>query len=723
MKVLLTQLVNVLESPDAVLARFILRKVHSFLTVSPRLLDVRGRNGWLVVGRKLLSLILSRVFNVLGCNSHVLRYGGNEVRVLGVCGGGINSAVTSVCRLSRHLINLYGYMVSPASLGLSLEKSCKDKLCSWVSLEEHKIDTRLGPDRLEGTQVVCGVCGNEGLGLVLDQYLGHSRLVAHVVRDEKSLCIRDLFYRLLGRTLNSPVLLSIVQAYDGSKTTARCPGDPDTVCGVLQVEDSGFGARLWFRAYRHPVDECNTCVLDDVMRIGLEVEMEGRTFGVEHTTMGLRVKGIVEDFVERLRSDSVKTTRTLRSASKNRLWGIVEDHVRSHYVERLVEQLVRNLRDEVYYCHDCTGVRFYELAKHLSNLLTGRVDIHVVPALWPETQSDKAVDLELTMINLGGEIEVLDLDSIAFLSQTNAVAFIRGDGDRFGTLTTPRKLYGAVGERIEGLRREFEAIGLDKESLVYAWDYVIEKKMQNYLKNTLLLELFLGGKLLVVYVGGDENLFIAPVEGDTPFERIKNLLERVEVFREMLLYTAAKSITSVADYSVVDAVEVLENARIGTLTSAIVITSPKFPSYLVVNVLDEGLETSKEIQRDTIFLHNLTSIEAEWVSRRWIEEGIAFLLPLRKDVSEKIARAYRVFYSTPELADVVKGVLDYCMRKKLEWRECLDEINATIDTVYASLETPLGPLREVARSIASLGIPRPGYTSFELMKQIERGAG
>lgn len=721
---LLTQLVNVLESPDAVLARFVLKKVHSFLSVSPRLLDVRGRNGWLVTSRKILSLLLSKVFDMLGCNSYVLRYGGNEVRVLGVCGEKTSDAVSSICMLSRHLVDLYSYMVSPASLRFSLEKSCKDELCSWVSLGDHNIDVRLNLGRLEGSRVVCNICGDAELGVDPEQHLGHSRLVAHIARDERSLCVRDLFYRLLGRTLNSPTIFSIVQAYDGSRVATSCPPDPDAVCSVFDAEDGGFGAKLWFRAYRHPVDGCPACVLDDVMRIGVEVEVGGRTLGVEYTIVGLRV---VKDFVEELKGvlkgESVEISRSPRSVPKDMLWSVAEGFAGSRRIEELVERFVKKLRDNISYCRSCRGARFNELVEHLSNLLAENVVVHVMPVLWPKAQPDRAVDLELTMVNLGGEVEVLDLDSIAFLSQTNAVVFIRGDGDRFGTLTTPGKLYRAVGERIEGLRRAFDAIGLDKESLIYAWDYMIEKHMQKYLKNTLLLELLLGGKLLVVYVGGDENLFIVPVEGNTPYERARILLERIEVFRELLLRTIAEPIASVANCNIAEVVKVLENAKIGTLTSANVITSPKFPSYLAVSVLDEGLEVSKEFQRDTIFLHTLTSIEVEWVSRRWIEEAIASLLPTWENVSKKVARAYRVFYLSSELIDVVKGVLDYCTRKKLEWRECLDEISATIDTVYASLETLFGPLREITRSIASLGIPRPGYTSFELMKHIERGVG
>lgn len=720
---MLAQLVSVLESPDAVLARFVLKKVHSFLSVSPRLLDVRGRNGWLVVSRKILSLLLSRVFDMLGCNGYVLRYGGNEVRVLGVCGGRTGDAVFSICMLSRHLVDLYSYMVSPASLRFSLEKSCKDELCSWVPLGDRNVDVRLNLGRLEGSRVVCSICGDAELGVDPERHLEHSRLVAHIARDERSLCVRDLFYRFLGRTLNSPAILSIVQAYDGSRATTPCPPDPDAVCSVFDVEDGGFGAKLWFRAYRHPVDGCPACVLDDVMRIGVEVEVEGRTLGVEYTIVGLRVKGIVKDFVEELKGESVEISRSLRSAPKGMLWSVAEGFVKSRRIEELVEQFVKKLRNNIGYCRSCKGARFNELVEHLSNLLAENVVVHVMPMLWPKAQPDRAVDLELTMVNLGGEVEVLDLDSVAFLSQTNAVVFIRGDGDRFGTLTTPRKLYRAVGEHIEGLRRAFDAIGLDKESLIYAWDYMIEKHMQKYLKNTLLLELLLGGKLLVVYVGGDENLFIVPIEGNTPYERARTLLKRIEIFRELLLHTVAEPIASVANCSVAEVVKVLENAKIGTLTSANVITSPKFPSYLAVSVLDEGLEVGKEVQRDTIFLHTLTSIEVEWVSKRWIKEAIASLLPAWENVSEKVARAYRVFYLSSELIDVVKGVLDYCTRRKLEWRECFDEISATIDTVYASLETLFGPLREIARSIASLGIPRPGYASFELMKQIERGVG
>lgn len=724
---MLTQLVSVLESSNSILARFILKKVHSFLAVSPRLLDVRGRNGWLVVGRKLLSIILSKTLNVFGCNGHVLRYGGNEVRVLGLCGDGVERASLNICRVARYLANVYYYLVSPASLSFVLERGCR-KLYSYTPLS-HSVGARLsvGGERGE-LRVVCGVCGDVWLGVARDEHIERSRLVEHVVREEKSLCIRDLFYRLLGRTLNSPIILSIVEVYGGSRAATPCPSDPDAVCGVFEDGDGGVGVRLWFRAYRHPVGERRGCVLDDVMRVGVEVDVEGKILGVEYTVAGIagfRVGGLPRDLVERLRVGSAELVGMLRKALEEGWWGRVEDLVEElrGRVKELVGELVEKLRTSIESCRECSGARFGELTEHLSKLLTGDIRVHVVPMLWPETQPGKAVDLELTMVNLGGEVEVLDLDTVALFSQTNAVAFIRGDGDRFGTITTPKKLYRVVGERVEGLRKAFESIGLERESLVYAWDYMVEKHMWEYLKNTLLLEALLGGRLLVVYVGGDENLFIAPIEGNTPYERVERLFEKLEVFRKLLLYTLAKPIASVAGCSVGDVVEVLKSVKVGTLTSAIVTASPKFPSYFAVSVLDEGLEAGKEVQRDSILTHTLTSIELEWVSRRWVEEAIAPLIPARENVSREVARAYRVFYLSSEIVDVVRGVLDYCVRRRLDWRECFDEISSTIDTVYASKETLFDPLRRIARSIASLGLPRPGYASFELMKQIERGVG
>jgi len=732
---------SILSSSNSLLFVIRLSKVHSFLDVSPRLMDVRGRNGFLIISRKLISLALQKMLIDHGCRAYILRCGGNLVYVVGECGDPCK--VYSDLRPSlRRLVVLFNRLIWPASLHLEVYL-CGSRLREY----DHIVDNRSYDLSIEVSvegksitkELVCDACSRLEKGIP-EEKVYENRFISHVARDERNICAQDLFYRFLGRTLNSPMIISMMIMNDISVGSRIPENDRDIVIGSFSVSNNIRGASLKYIAIRHPHDEKqeNTRIpLDDVMVLTLRVKGKS-DISISYLVIGVSSKRSVMDsigidYVKEI-SDSLKPLVSKYKDCSNRedKFTCIHDLFTSYSdtLDKHIVKILSSIKESIGFRQD----RFMLVRQFIESILNMKPIGEVVPILWKSEIINPMIDYELTLLNLGGETGVLDLDTIASRSASLWIGFIRSDGDRFGTFTSISKLYGELGEAIYDLKRFVDNYmksngiqsleELRNTPLEYIWDSIVEQNIHRVLRNTLALQMILSEKLLVIYVGGDENYFISPIIGDNPAHRIRSLLNIITRFRDLLLYVASRSLKEIGVRDPYEAlVGILSEKKITTLSSAIILSSPKFPAYLITKLLDQGVELSKEAGRDATLIYTIGSVVMDYPSTYWLRIPIVGIIPNEyrgNMIVDLIKNAYLTYYHHPELIDVEKYVLDYCRRKNIDLIKCLDDIDEILESIY-TLSRTYRSLDDLAKAIGILDVKRPYYASLETVRHIERG--
>lgn len=187
-----------------------------------------------------------------------------------------------------------------------------------------------------------------------------------------------------------------------------------------------------------------------------------------------------------------------------------------------------------------------ELLKALRRIYGVEADVAYQPPL-----RGPSLVPQLSVVNAWGELYTVDVESLAALSATNTLFYVRFDVDRFGDVIA--KLNASLGHCAE---RELARLKSEISALV---------------------ESNIGA--LVVYVGGDENMFIAAAD------------------------------------TIVDVVEVLGKVRdhVGqffrehtgsavTISASVVAARVKLPAHLVADILSRGLDIAKSEGRNRLYI-------------------------------------------------------------------------------------------------------------------------
>ncbi len=741
---------------------FEFRKVHSFLSATPRLMDLRGRNASLVIGRKLLaSIVPCLVYSSgLGEGCGVLRYGGNLVRVgfrRGLGSGGSWGRFRDVLGL---LLGLYNHIFSPSSMlarvyladssrGPPTPHGVDFDLQAGVSSTIYVGSSQFSSSSTE----FCDVCGMRDLVVDLENpgVRDASRYLLHVARDERRLCARDLFFRLLGRTLNSPGVIAVARLSSNGLSGQKAPNDPDFIACEWSLKRAGLSVSMYVKSYRHEPDPGRSIApwIDDTTLIGLTATPDGKAkCGVEYMLIGLRPHGAGKTPLDRI-AESIRELSEINCLDGKNIELCVEA-LEKRYREVLAKDLKEVIQSADRFSaqspqssqgsHGGSGgsgmaerIRF--LLNDLSTMLQ-RSDcctIDVFPPIGSAVSRDLYldahcfIDLEYTLVNLyaprdgGVAAGILDLDAVAAVSDSGKVVYVRGDGDRFGVLTDPSRIEQELKLPCQGsgpsASEWFRKVELDS---------VVERYIVRYLRNTPVLLSILyrdGGPLpraLVIYVGGDENLFILASSGDDPSIRIHGVWRFIGSFRDLLLEVSSRALTAFYG-DIGDLKRLLEERKIATLTSAAVSSSPKFPSYIATGLLDQIVDLGKEISRDSLAFYNLDSVDMEWVDELWREEPILLLTPYRPDL---MRRAYRKYIDNQgDISGMFLTVLDYCVRSGRGFRECMDVYSGIFREVLSNLLRFRDNLDQLRIHVDSLALPRSGYVVVELAKHLERGFG
>ncbi len=739
---MLEKALSILSSSNSLLFVVRLSKVHSFLDVSPRLIDIRGRNGFLIISRKLISLAVQKLLIDHGCRAYIIRCGGNSVYVVGECGDPYR-VYRELRPYLNKLVVLFNRLIWPAVLHLETYL-CGNKLREIDRIVDDgsqslSIKAGVGGKSIIETKnsgkddrkIVCDICSRLMVGVSEEEVRGNS-FILHVARDERNICAYDLFYRFLGRTLNSPMIISVMAVggipVDIPVNKGILEHDKDAVTGSFSVSDNKYEASIEYVAIRHPHDggQGSKCIsLDDVMVLTLRVRGESDIL-INYLVIGVGSKRqLLEPLVSKYRDCS---NRKDKFTCIHELFENYNNLLREHIVKILSDikesmNTRRSLQD-----------RFMFVKQFLESILGMNPWGGVVPILWKPVIISPMIDYELTLLNLDGETSVLNLDTVASRSTSLWIGFIRSDGDRFGTFTSISKLYSELGEKVYDLKKLIDKYmasnnirspeDLRNTPLEYVWDSIVEQNIHKILRNTLILQALLGQKLLVIYVGGDENYFISPIIGDNPAQRISSLLNIITSFRDLLLYIASRSLRDLGLKASFEALQnILVEKKIATLSSAIIFSSPKFPAYFVTKLLDQCVELSKEAGRDAVLIYTIGNVVMDYPSTYWLRIPIVGIIPNTyrgNTVKDLIRNAYLTYYYHPELIDLEKHVLDYCRRRNIDLSKCLDEVDEILESIYA-LSRAYRPLDELSKAVAMLNPRRQFYASFETVRHIERG--
>jgi len=734
----LRSLVSELKRGDSILVVLRLSGVHRFLDYSFRLVDVRGRNGLLVLLRKLAALALSRfVEELCGCRaSYVLRCGGNEVKVLAT---GCGKPCVELRDALTALADLISYLAAPATVTVKAMRGGEKLSEVFSAVGSGVVDSEGGAmgstPRLRASatsrSVVCAVCGSASRGfLAEDARRAENRLVGHVIGEDGVLCLRDLLFRLIGRVFNSPAAAGIVAA--GLKAPAAPQADTAVIAFRRRIGEC-FAA-LEAKAYRHPSKpDCGerglgySPELDDSAVVSLTVGCGGRSASAGYVVLGFRPS---REALGRL-SDVQRAVRSSLGFRGSLAW--VGEALRS------VEDLYKVFADEIGRIARCAERsdedRVVELADVVKGL--GSVEPGYAPGLYPDpliAAGAGVLDYELLYVNLDGRRGALDVESVARLSDSNTVAVIQSDGDNFGKLVDPSELSKRLRDLLPGLEATLtHALGLgvgkglgDLDPALHAWDWAVERGLSEVLRKPLLLGSASPLRLLTVYIGGDENLFIAVLPGVTEEDRAGNLFRHVEAFRDILLYVAASSVSRVCGASIDEVAEELKKARISTLSSAILLVHPKFPMYVALRAASQLVDLVKDVRRDSTAVFTFDSVVYPEPSEQWLRSSIAAVvpnsLPTDEPLGSAIRRAFAELSERPEILGVFRAVYDYCLRRSPSWA-CLA---GTADEALRALLDELGArkLRELSEAIAEGlpgKVPHPFFALFNSMKNVWRG--
>jgi len=730
-------LVSELRRGDSTLVILRLGGVHRFLGYSFRLADVRGRNGFLVLLRKLAALSLSKFLEEFcGCRAYVLRCGGNEVKVLGA---GCGKPCTELRDVLTAIADLISYLVTPATVTVKAMRGGKKLSEVFSAVGSGAVDSEggaLGSAPQQGSSttsrdVVCAVCGSVSRGfLAEDARRAGNRMVDHVIREDGPLCLRDLLFRLLGRALNSPAAAGIAKL---DLKVPEATAQADTAVIVFRRSAGNCFAMLKAKAYRHPEKpacggpEGDLPALDDSVLVSLSVGCGEESVSAGYVVIGFRPSSAA---LRRL-SDVQRAVRSKLDDRRSLSW--VGEALKS------VEDLYGVFADEIGKLVGCAAKssedRVAELAKIIEGL--GPVRPGYAPNLYPNPPIGAGagvLDYELLYVNLDGRHIVLDVESVAELSDSNTVAVIQSDGDNFGRLVNPSELSKGLRDLLPGLEAalakalEFSpgtALG-DLDPALHAWDWAVERSLSEVLRKPLLLASASPLRLLTVYIGGDENLFIAALPGATAEERLGNLLRHIEAFRDILLYAAANSISGLYRAPIGTVVDALTKARISTLSSAILLVHPKFPMYVALRVASQLVELVKDVRRDSTMVFTLDSVVYPEPSEHWLRSSITTAVPNTLPTGESpgsaVRRAFAEFSEKPEILGIFRAVYDYCLRRSPSWI-CLA---GTADEALRALLDDVGArkLRELSEALAEElpgTVPHPFFALFNTIKNAGRG--
>ncbi|ADM27453.1 hypothetical protein Igag_0619 [Ignisphaera aggregans DSM 17230] len=712
----LGELTNILSRDDTILIVISIRKVHQFLGYSQRLVDVRGRNGFLIVLRKLVASVLSRYLERYGCRAYVLRCGGNAIYVAGTnCGDIINKYLNVFHSDVVSLINIVSHMLIPAEVSLKIFRGGSNGLQQLYSYTATGFAEIYGGgyigsrDGFSATpsKLYCSICGayTQGFSLHDANSIGN-KLVAHVIREEESLCIKDILFRLIGRVLNSPIVIGIIlpNLTNIPSTTLR-----DTAIAYFKSDDPGY-AELIVKVYRHQETSIDSKLfLDDATLIGITIGSSDHRVSIAYALIG---------FAKGLNIYQVSKREDVYSVLKE------IDSIYNRYVEdvtKILDILVRN-RDRV-------DDRIYELVTAIYSCIQRGLSSGYVPYLYPDTlQQNPVLDHEIFYINAKGDLKILDIETLASVSDSGTIAIIQSDGDNFGTLTNPFKLINRVKEIRNSMENMFSNLlhlDVDEERnpLTYIWDYAIEYIMMHILKKSLAISYLSPLRMLIVYIGGDENLFISTLTGRRPEERLSNLFEHIKRFRGLVIDMAIKALQIVMREDTEGIRDILKRYKISTLSSVAIIIHPKFPLYVAMKILSSVLDQVKNVARDSIAVFSLDSIVYPEPSEQWFVEPIVILIPNTVLEQDNIIRnSFTEYLNRSELIDVFAKVYSYCLLEKRNIRCVIDTLDKILDIVYDELGM-VATKRLVRYIIANTQyiVSSPRYGVFNTFKNIERG--
>lgn len=710
------------------------RKVHRFIDLSPRLIDVRGRNAFLCIARKLLCGVIEAFARSRGFDARVLRCGGNAIYV--AVDGADRGFLKDLLDVAKCLVYVFMRFLEPMLIEIEARiggEAIYREIVSDHGYLRPRLRLFIGKSVVD-TYVTCYVCNRLDLGVDThrDPVRGSS-FVKHVVRDELVCCVNDLFFRLLGRVFTDPGMVTIFldsvrSPEDVFPSSARVGMDHDVVAiddpDVVSIDaeiDVGLSKRCSVRFvatfFRHGDGVEDSVVMDLVLRGPCSIAT------CRAIVLGLP-SAIARDLARELSIAHEKLRKGLnavgiesRSVSEvSKLWSVLDEAF-----EDVADSLLRAFERVVNVLQGARSGRMTYLRRlaHLDNvgpwLRSARVCVY--PAICPRREC-ACIDPELSYPNLDGST-AYDLEAVA--ARGAAIAFLRCDGDRFGKVTDINelaKVFESVDpDVVQRMRMFMDAHGGDA-SIV--WDSVVERGLCRVVRRLVPI-LFRGRGLypLTIYVGGDENLAIFPATR----ENLRELFNAIKVFRSLLLLSVASSIASEFRTSIEKAMDVLIENRMATLSGAIVFTRAKVPAYFIQLFANEGVELSKLSGRDALTLLTIVSVDIDDPESHgvWRSVPLAAPLPLAPvpgvgDCTSLLLRVGRHLVTRFNLSDVVMSALSYCSLSRLSIDRCIDVVESCLHAVDRGLD-------DLQKCMVATSVPRPRYGAIELVRYVERGVG